>query len=91
LYDAAFNLIWFGVLLLLRDHRSMQNGNLLKFGLAGYAFFRFWVEFLRNNRILALGLTAHQFVCIGLLAALGVYFWRQRRQLAGSSAAGTVG
>jgi len=91
LYDAAFNLIWFGVLLLLRDHRSMQNGNLLKFGLAGYAFFRFWVEFLRNNRILALGLTAHQFVCIGLLLALGAYFWRQRRQLASAATAGTVG
>ena len=68
------------MLLLLRDHRSMQNGNLLKFGLAGYAFFRFWVEFLRNNRILALGLTAHQFVCIALLVALGAYFWRLRRQ-----------
>ena len=43
LYDAAFNLIWFGVLVLLRNHRSMQNGNLLKVGIAGYAFFRFWV------------------------------------------------
>jgi phosphatidylglycerol:prolipoprotein diacylglycerol transferase len=91
LYDAAFNLIWFGVLLLLRDQRSMQNGNLLKFGLAGYAFFRFWVEFLRNNSILALGLTAHQFVCIGLLLALGAYYWRQRRQLASAGTAGTVG
>ncbi len=79
LYDAAFNLIWFAVLLLLRNHRSLQNGNLLKFGLGGYAFFRFWVEFVRNNRLLALGLTAHQFVCLGLLLALAVYFWRSRR------------
>lgn len=77
LYDAAFNLLWFGVLMLLRDHRSMQNGNLLKFGLAGYAVFRFGVEFVRNNRVLALGLTPHQFVCLGLLVALGVYFGRQ--------------
>src|SRR5512139_1318045 len=34
LYDAAFNLVWFLVLLRLRDHPSMQNGNLLKVGLA---------------------------------------------------------
>jgi phosphatidylglycerol:prolipoprotein diacylglycerol transferase len=91
LYDAAFNLIWFGVLLLLRDRRGMQNGNLLKFGLGGYAFFRFWVEFLRNNRILASGLTAHQFVCIGLLVALGVYYWRFRRQAQTLAAAGAEG
>lgn len=81
LYDAAFNLLWFGVLMLLRDHRSMQNGNLLKFGLAGYAVFRFGVEFMRNNRVLALGLTPHQFVCLGLLLALAVYFSYQRRGL----------
>lgn len=81
LYDAAFNLLWFGVLMLLRDHRSMQNGNLLKFGLVGYATFRFGVEFVRNNRVLAWGLTAHQFVCIGLLVALAVYYGRQWRGL----------
>ncbi len=81
LYDAAFNLLWFGVLMLLRNHRSMQNGNLLKFGLAGYAVFRFGVEFVRNNRVLALGLTPHQFVCLGLLIALGVYYGRQWRGL----------
>lgn len=80
LYDAAFNLVWFGVLILLRDHRSMKNGNLLKFGLAGYAFFRFWIEFVRNNRILGLGLTAHQFVCLGLLLVLAITFWRLRRR-----------
>lgn len=81
LYDAAFNLLWFGVLMLLRDHRSMQNGNLLKFGLAGYAVFRFAVEFVRNNRVLALGLTPHQFICLGLLVALGAYYGRQWRGL----------
>lgn len=81
LYDAAFNVAWFGVLMLLRDRPSMQNGNLLKVGLAGYAVFRFLVEFVRNNRLLALGLTPHQFVCLGLGLALGIYFWHQRRSL----------
>lgn len=79
LYDAVFNLVWFGVLLSLRNRPSMQNGNLLKLGVAGYAVFRFGVEFVRNNRVLAFGLTPHQFVCLGLLVAIGVYFSVQRR------------
>jgi len=87
LYDAAFNLIWFVVLMALRDRPSMQNGNLLKLGIAGYAVFRFGVEFVRNNRVLALGLTPHQFVCLGLVAAIGAYFWYQwRTQRAGAAA-----
>lgn len=74
LYDSAFNLIWFVVLMLLRDHPRMQDGNLLKFGLGGYAFFRFFVEFVRNNRVIALGLTGQQFACIALLLALALYY-----------------
>ncbi|MGH2522152.1 MAG: prolipoprotein diacylglyceryl transferase [Anaerolineales bacterium] len=84
LYDAAFNLLWFGTLILLRDHPRMQNGNLLKFGLAGYAAFRFFVEFVRNNRVAALGLTGQQFFCLGLLAALALYYgrkWQSVRRL----------
>jgi prolipoprotein diacylglyceryltransferase len=74
LYDAAFNLAWFCILLLLRDHRWMQNGNLLKFGMAGYAFFRFFNEFLRTNRVLAFGLTGQQFACIVIFLAVAGYF-----------------
>lgn len=77
LYDAAFNLIWLAVLLLLRDHPKLQNGNLLKFGIGGYAFFRFFVEFVRNNQVLAFGLTGQQFACIAILLALAVYYGRQ--------------
>ena len=74
LYDAAFNLTWFGVLLILRNHPKMQNGNLLKFGLAGYAVFRFFVEFVRNNRVLLWGLTGQQWFCLALLMAIGLYY-----------------
>jgi len=79
LYDAAFNFIWFAVLMSLRDHPKLQNGNLLKFGLLGYAVFRFFVEFLRNNRVLALGLTGQQFFSLLLVAGLLVYFYREWR------------
>ena len=77
LYDAAFNLLWFGILMLLRDHRTMQDGNLLKLGLAGYLLFRFCVEFVRNNRVIAFGLTGPQLFCLALLAALGLYYARR--------------
>jgi prolipoprotein diacylglyceryl transferase len=77
LYDSAFNLIWFGALMLLRDHPAMQDGNLLKLGLAGYAVFRFCVEFVRNNRVVALGLTGPQIFCLALLAALALYYGRR--------------
>lgn len=81
LYDMAFNLIWFGILLALRDHKWMQNGNLLKFGIAGYAFFRFFVEFVRNNQVMAFGLTGQQFVSALLFAAVVVYFAKNREKL----------
>ncbi len=82
LYDAAFNLLWFGALLLLRDRPRLQNGNLLKVGLAGYAAFRFFEEFVRNNVVLWGGLTGQQFFCLALLIALGIYYGNKLRQTA---------
>ena len=60
----------------------MQNGNLLKFGVAGYAVVRFFIEFVRNNRVLLLGLTGQQIFCIGLLSALAVWYAFRRPRLA---------
>ena len=77
LYDALFNLLWFAALMLLRVHPRLQNGNLLKLGLGGYAVFRFFVEFVRNNTMLAWGLTGQQFFCLALLAALAWYYARR--------------
>lgn len=78
LYDATFDLAWFGALMLLRDNPRMQNGNLLKLGLAGYAVARFFIEFVRNNRMLLLGLTGQQLFCLAALAALGIWYARSR-------------
>src|SRR6267143_2910188 len=82
LYDAAFDLAWFVVLMALRDHPAMQNGNLLKFGLAGYAVVRFFIEFVRNNRVIALGLTGQQLFCIALLVGLAAWYAFRRPRLA---------
>ncbi len=83
LYDAAFDVAWFCLLMTLRNHPAMQNGNLLKFGVAGYAVVRFFIEFVRNNRVIVAGLTGQQLFCLALLGGLGVwYLLRQRRVLA---------
>jgi len=84
LYDAGFNLVWFVVLVALRDHPYFQDGRLLKFGVAGYAVARFLIEFTRNNQVMALGLTGQQFFCIALLAIVAVYYGlAQRRRPSG--------
>jgi phosphatidylglycerol---prolipoprotein diacylglyceryl transferase len=80
LYDAGFNLVWFVVLLALRDNPHFQDGRLLKFGVAGYAVVRFFIEFVRNNQVLALGLTGQQFFCIGLLAVVAAYYVLAQRR-----------
>ena len=82
LYDAGFDVAWFVLLMALRDHPSMQNGNLLKFGIAGYAVVRFFIEFVRNNRVLLVGLTGQQLFCVVLLMAIGVWFVLNQRRLA---------
>ena len=79
LYDSAFNLAWFVALLLLRDRPAFQDGNLLKLGIGGYAIFRFFVEFVRNNDVVWLGLTAQQYVCILAIAGLAAYYAIARR------------
>lgn len=77
LYEAVFSLTWFTVLVTLRSHPKMQNGNLLKFGIAGYAVFRFFIEFVRNNRVLWWGLTGQQWFCLALLLLIGLYYTYQ--------------
>ena len=81
LYDAGFNLLWFGVLIVLRDNPHFQDGRLLKFGVAGYAVVRFFIEFVRNNQVIALGLTGQQFFCIALLALVATYVVLAQRRV----------
>jgi phosphatidylglycerol---prolipoprotein diacylglyceryl transferase len=81
LYDAGFDIAWFVVLMTLRNHPAMQNGNLLKFGIAGYAVVRFFIEFVRNNRVLLVGLTGQQLFCVALLIGIGAWFVLRQRRL----------
>ena len=82
LYDAGFDVAWFLLLMTLRNHPAMQNGNLLKFGIAGYAFVRFFIEFVRNNRVLLIGLTGQQMFCLALLVGLGGWYLLRQQRIA---------
>lgn len=71
-YEIAFHLLAFGALLLLRD-RLRRPGALLVVYLAGYAVFRFGVEWVRDNEAVLAGLTRGQ---VFLLAVAPLLVWR---------------
>lgn len=76
-YEGLFNLALLGVLWRLR--RRITDGNdLLYLYFAVYAFFRFWLEFIRLYPPLVLGLTGIQYICLGILAWQGVRWWQRR-------------
>ncbi len=71
-YEILFQLLAFGVLVAVRG-RVATPGALLTFYLAGYAVFRFAVEFTRDNEIVLVGLTAGQ---LFLLVVAPLLLWR---------------
>lgn len=72
LYESIFCLLAVVLLLWLRD-RIDAPGELLVVFLAGYASFRFLVEFTRANEVIAVGLTRSQ---LFLLATAPLLAWR---------------
>jgi prolipoprotein diacylglyceryltransferase len=60
----------------------MREGDLFKLFLAVYAVFRFLVEFVRGNPVMALGMSGSQLMVLVALILLGLHFVRRRRQWA---------
>ena len=77
LYEIVFLAGLYAVLLWLRP-RVHIPGELFKIFLASYAVFRFLVEFVRGNEVVALGLTRPQWF---LLATAPLFIWHFARQL----------
>ncbi|OCB41372.1 diacylglyceryl transferase [Mycobacterium malmoense] len=71
LYEIAFQLAAFAALLWLR-HRISRPGELFVLYVAGYAVFRFFVEFVRANETVWLGLTRPQWFLLPSLLLVGV-------------------
>ena len=76
LYEIAFCVIAFGVLIFLRD-RVPVPGELFKLFLLGYGLFRFGVEFVRGNPEMAFGLTGTQLFLLATMPILIGYFIAQ--------------
>jgi phosphatidylglycerol---prolipoprotein diacylglyceryl transferase len=74
-YEIAFHLL--ALVILLRIRGRVAQGELFTLYVAGYAAFRFAVEFVRGNEVAALGLTRPQ---LFLLACAPLAIWRITRQ-----------
>lgn len=79
LYEIAFCLLALGALAWLRS-RVTAPGELLTLFLAGYAGFRFLVEFTRANDVILLGLTRSQLFLLAVAPMLGWRLWRSARE-----------
>ncbi|OBB57798.1 diacylglyceryl transferase [Mycobacterium sp. 852013-51886_SCH5428379] len=79
LYEIAFQLTAFVVLLWLRD-RVHRPGELFVLYITAYAAFRFIVEFVRANDTVWLNLTRPQWVLLPTLLLLGIRLWYGRRR-----------
>jgi prolipoprotein diacylglyceryl transferase len=71
IYEIAFQLAAFVILLHLR-HRITQPGELFIVYVAGYAVFRFLVEFVRANETVWLNLTRPQWFLLPSIVLLGL-------------------
>ena len=60
----------------------MREGDLFKLFLAAYAIFRFLVEFVRGNPVMALGMSGSQLMVLAALVLIGAHFIRRWRQAA---------
>jgi prolipoprotein diacylglyceryltransferase len=76
LYEIAFHLAAFAVLLRLRRSPALR-GELFKLFLLAYAGFRFAVELVRANDVVWLGLTRSQWFLIPSTLLLAGYFLRR--------------
>ena len=72
LYEIAFHLVAFALVVRHRD-RLAEPAGLFTLWLTAYALFRFLVEFVRGNEVVALGLTWPQLV---LLLTIPLLLWR---------------
>ncbi len=79
-YEIIFHAIAFGLLWFWLRHRDIAAGETLTLFIAGYALFRFGVEFVRGNNIAWLGFTRPQlFLMVTFPLLMARLIWKARR------------
>jgi len=76
IYEIVALLALYALLRWLRPRLDVP-GELFKIFLLGYGTFRFFVEFVRGNDVLAFGLSGSQLFLLATMPCLFVYFGRQ--------------
>ncbi|MCA9981195.1 MAG: prolipoprotein diacylglyceryl transferase [Anaerolineales bacterium] len=77
IYEGLFNLFMVFVLWRIYPRFSRHDDSLLFFYFVCYAFFRFWLEFIRVYPPVLWGLTGIQYLCLGILFILGIWWSKQ--------------
>lgn len=78
IYEAIFCFILFIYLWMIRKKITIE-GDLFKIFILIYAFFRFWIEFIRADAVnAALGLSSAQVICLIAMAIVAAYFVKRK-------------
>jgi phosphatidylglycerol---prolipoprotein diacylglyceryl transferase len=85
LYESAFLALASWLLFRFVRRRAypaswMVEGDLFKLFLLGYAVFRFFVEFVRGNPVMGLGMSGSQLMVLPSSIVLALYFVRRRQR-----------
>lgn len=70
IYESIFMLIMFLYLQKIKNRENIKPGYLFKLLMIYYFTFRFFIEFIRVEKIAFLGLTIFQIICIGVIIYL---------------------
>ncbi|GAB5398890.1 MAG: prolipoprotein diacylglyceryl transferase [Aureisphaera sp.] len=64
LYELIFLAVLFFVLKRLQKQSELESGKLFKYFMISYFLFRFFIEFIKPNEFLVLGLSSIQYLCL---------------------------
>ena len=78
------------VLLYQLQQDGLFRGNLMKLYIVAYATYRFFSEFLRDERPLWLDLTGYQWASLVLIAWFAALWWYDAKQMALADKAATT-
>ncbi len=79
LYEAAKNLVIFGVMWTIKD-KKQPHGFFFALFLMMYGTLRFLIEFVREPEVMVGFLTMGQFLCVLMIIAGGVLMWYLKKQ-----------
>ncbi len=84
LYELLWNLLIFGLLILIDRRFRIAPGGLFALYVAGYTLGRFWIELMRDDSAtMILGQRVNTWVsAVVFLVSIAVFVWLQRRQRA---------